>query len=460
MSSYKGFVNSLQIRDDGWVEFVVQAVHAGNTTKTFFITNLDGEITTAHKRLAHLGVLRDALLRVLPINVEYRSDPERGEVVEDITVYPRPSIAGRESSDSIEGTVIGLLISERGPEAGTTPYLDAADQALITVLRDDGSIERLILDLQRPDVNTAHAMLSLLREAFRTRRPVVFLISRDQRAESPNPRGRDRSDRGLTEVVVVGDKFIPGFILGCQWVGVPEETLDYRYAFIERLGQRFESYDESEAPLLSNVKVVYTTAPSQTPEGDVSDNGSFVPVTSKAFVHSDSPLLQRLEAALRDKLQVKLGLKEEEVHEVEIISHLGSAARPIWIQVNQAVLPPPEDTTACRNDPTIQLPTASDFDAMPLSVSWRGDAYFNEGIWRFVIRSAAECKLLIDGCSPCCQPSPKSGGLMYERDYSSGYRPETGCICHIYLEGMHRVELTISGRSCEQPFQLNAYRIR
>jgi hypothetical protein len=465
MASYRGFVNSLQIRDDGWVEFIIQAVHAGNTTKTFFITNLDGEITTAHKRLAHLSLLRDALLRVLPVNVEYTSDPERGEVVEDITVFPRPSIAGRQPSNRIEGTVIGLAILERGPESGTTPYVDEADLAGVTLLRDDGSIEQLLLDLQRPDVNTAHAMLSLLREAFRTRRPVALSISGDQRFDTPNTRGTVADDRRRAGVktataAATGHQPTTGFIQACEWITVPEETLEYLYAFIERLGQRYESYDESEAPRLSNVKVLYTTAPSQTPEGDVSDNGSFVPITSKAFVHGDSPLLQRLEAALRDSLQVKLGLSEDKVHEVEMVSHLGSAARPIWIQVNQAALPPPEDATACRNDPTIQSPTASDFDSMPVSVSWRGDAYFNEGLWRFVINSGAECKLLIDGSSPCCQSSPKSLNVMPDKSYISDFRNAASCICHIYLEGMHRVELTLSGRTCAQPFQLNAYRIR
>jgi hypothetical protein len=467
MASFKGFVNSLQIRDDGWVEFIVQEVHAGNTTRTFFISNLDGDITTAHKRLAHLSLLRDALLRVLPVSVEYRTDPEQGEVVEDITVYPRPSIAGRQRSNRIEGTVIGLAIFERGPESGTTPYVDEADLAGVTLLQDDGSIEQLLLDLQRPDLNTAHAMLSLLREAFRTRRPVALFISGDPRFDEPNPRNRrGTADEGKTPSVKTLPKGAAtyqqptGFIQACEWITVPEETLEYLYAFIERLGQRYESYDGSEAPLLSNVKVLYTTAPSQTPEGDVSDNGTFVPVTSKAFVHGDSPLLQRLEAALRDSLQVKLGLDEDQVHEVEMVSHLGSAARPIWIQVNQAVLPPSEDAKACRNDPTIQSPTASDFDAMPLSVSWRGDAYFNEGIWRFVINSDAECKLLIDGASPCCESSPKSQHMMQEQSYIREYRLRASCVCHIYLEGMHQVEIVLSGRRCEQPFQLNAYRIR
>jgi hypothetical protein len=259
----------------------------------------------------------------------------------------------------------------------------------------------------------------------------------------------------------------PGsFVQACEWLTVPEGMLQYLYAFVERLGQRYESYESSEASQLSHVRVLYTTAPGQTPEGDISDNGSFAPVTAEAWVHDDSPLLPRLEAALRDGLQVKLGLKETRVHEVELVAHLGSAARPIWLEVTNAVLPPEPASGACSNVPTIQTPTAADFDAMPLSVSWRGQAYFNEGIWRFVIRSSSECRLLIDGAPPCCPPgqadSPHVGmsDMSVTELHPSEAQGGRAATCHVYLRGMHQVELIITGRTCSQPFQLLAYRIR
>ncbi len=58
---------------------------------------------------------------------------------------------------------------------------------------------------------------------------------------------------------------------------MPAETLIYKHAFIERLGQRYESYDPTAAEALSMMQVTYTIAPEQTPEGDISVNGSFEP---------------------------------------------------------------------------------------------------------------------------------------------------------------------------------------
>jgi len=57
-----------------------------------------------------------------------------------------------------------------------------------------------------------------------------------------------------------------------------------------------------------------------------------------AAVEGDG-LPARLEAALRDGLQVKLGLADTRIHEVEMVGRLGSAARPVWICITRKVLP-------------------------------------------------------------------------------------------------------------------------
>lgn len=459
MAIYRGFVSSLEVRGDGWAEFVLQAVHAGNGSDTFYITDLDGDVLTANRRLAHLSMLRDAVARTLPVEVEYDNSDERGNVVEDLTVYPRPSFDGRRPGRRIEGVVIGLSVFDRGPESGSSPYRDEADLAGITMLVDDGSIEQALLDLQRPDPLTAQGMLRLVRDAHRTRRPIALLIDSEF---DDDKRGGTYDVRSAASVN--NDNF-RNFILACEWITVPDESLQYEYAFIERLGQRYESYESGDAPSLSNVKVVYTTAPGQTPEGDVSDNGSFTPQTLETMVHADSPLLKRLEAALRDRLQVKLGMFEARVHEVEMVGHLGSAARPIWIKVNRVALPSAGDGL-CENVPTIQTPTEGDINEVPHSIAWRAYGYFNEGIWRFTIRSGGDCKLTIDGHPPCCSDSSPAisfpGEVNMSEMYESPYRDRIGRAtqCHAYMNGMHNVEIVISGQTCSKPFQFQAYRIR
>ena len=127
MTTFRGLVNTLQIRNDGWVEVVLQAVHANNTIQTFFIKNLDGDITMAHKRLGQLSLLRDAITRVLPVEVDYETDEAQGNLISDVMVHPRPSIAGHVSGTPIQGTIIGISITELGPLSGLYPYTDAPD---------------------------------------------------------------------------------------------------------------------------------------------------------------------------------------------------------------------------------------------------------------------------------------------------------------------------------------------
>src|SRR6267378_381684 len=112
MATFKGFVQAIQARGDGWLEVSVLATHAGNDLRSFLIEDLDGNIDDNNRRLAQLGLLRDALTRVLPVELEYRVDSERGNVVEDVTVHPRPAIEGRGPGRRVEGTVIHLGIAE------------------------------------------------------------------------------------------------------------------------------------------------------------------------------------------------------------------------------------------------------------------------------------------------------------------------------------------------------------
>jgi hypothetical protein len=452
MATYRGFVRSLQVREDGWVEFALEAVHAGNTTKTFFIEDLDGSLDDVHRRLGQLSLLRDALARVLPVEAEYTDDPEKGTLVEDLTVYPRPSIEGREGTRRVEGVVIGLSITERGPETGSSPYVDEADVCAVTLLEDDGTLDLLMLDLQRPDPLTAQSILALLRKALRTRRPVALVATVEGKEQQTVYR--------MADVAAAAEQDVgPGWIQTCEWLVVPTADLDEVHCFIERLGQRYESYLEDEAPALSHVRVTYTTAPAQTPEGDVSENGSFVPATTDAWVHDDSPLLEKLEAALRDRLMVILGLDDDQIHSVDLIGHLGSAARPIWIKTDRRALPPEQARELCENVPTIQTPGAEAFDEIPVAVAWLGHGYFNEGIWRFVLTTQAKAELRIDGkpCG-CGEPTTTLDWSVTQEDTVG--RQGEGQICHAYLRGMHRIEVILSGRRCCEPFQLRVYRIR
>lgn len=443
MATFRGLVQTLQIRNDGWVEVIVQAVHANNTPQILFIKDLDGDIAMAHKRLGQLSLLRDAITRILPVEIDYETDEAQGNLISDVMVHPRPSIAGHTFGLSIQGTVIGISISELGPLSGLYPYTDAPDIAGITLLKDDGTIVVLQLDLQREEALTMHAMLALLQKAHQNRRPVKILTAGD--GSRTGNLENNLSSSHETSI----DK--SSYIIGCEWVTITESMLDYCHAFIESIGQRYESYDSIDPAALSEVRVVYTTAPAQTPEGDISENGSFLPETQVAWVHDDSPLFKLLQKALKKGLQVQLGLLEDHIHEVDVCCHLGSASRPIWVCINQSFMQE-NCESSCNNTPTIQALSSSSLTEMSLSLCWKGKGYFNEGIWRFKVSTSGRYELKLDGKLPCCaQPV---------EDCTCEKNDSTVALNHVYLKGMHAVDLTLYNQKITDPFSFLAYRIR
>jgi hypothetical protein len=459
MATLRGFVETIEVRGDGWCSIALDAVNAGNTLQTFFIPNLDGDLTQNNKRLGQLSLLRDALARVLPVEIDYTSSADQGNLIDDVIIHPRPSLDARPGTVTVDGVVIGLSVNELWPQSDSSPYLDAPDVANVIVLTDAGDVQGLLLDLQRPDPLTAQAEFRMLRMAYRSRRPVQLLVS----AADPGQAGQPSAAAGAKETNTAAAKPSDtqtggGYIQATRFVALPESDLSYVYAFLERLGQRYESYNSTAAPAISHVKVVYTTAPGQTPEGDVSDNGSFTPQRLTAWVPDDSPLLVRLDTALRNNLQVKLGLpvvqaqgdnaqtnpvEPGQIHEVELVSHMGSAARPIWIVEECKFTACDSGDASCTNVPTVQGPGAASFTSVAHSMSWHGKGYFQEGIWRFILGTGICGEIKIDGKTICCS-KPDQPNLLE----------------HAYLKGLHCVEIELCGVTCASAFTIQIYRIR
>ena len=452
MSIQRGLVRSIEARNDGWIEVILVAPHANDDTRTMFIPNLDGDLTVVHRRLAKLALLRDALAQTLPVEVDFERTDGQGDLIEDVRILRTRSIAGHKGDWWINGHVIALTIRERGPESNATPYTDEPDEALVAVLQDDGSVGSYRLDLQRRYEATGHAMLEMLAEARQTRRTIRLHVQARL----------DDEKQGLG-----------GVIVGTAWPALETQYLNEEIAFIERIGQRYESLDtDTPEDSFERVSVKYTTAPDQHPEGDISENGSFMPEAKQAWVHQDSVLVPRLMAALREGLQVKLGLLEGEIHAVEVISPLGSAAKPIWITFGGETLCE-ESTDACFNEPTITPPSQAMLDGVPRAVSWKGQAYFNKGIWRFVIYSSDSVALKVDDKTPCAEVEAHSG-VSYDKapsmsHYQQGYiagstgtgdRTLSSVMAHCYLNGLHDVEIIVRGKTCGSPFKAIIYRVR
>lgn len=453
MPTVQGFVQSLEARSDGSVAVDVLSPHSGNQRRTVTIQNVDGDLTKVNKKLAQVGLLRDALSATLPVVVQYHTDDKQGDLVDEVTALPTRSIEGRLGGNWIGGWVIGLLARERGPESTASPYRDEADDASVVLLLDGGNVETYRIDLQRRYEATGHAVLSMCAEARRTRRRIELFVHAPERRDD----AAGHAAQGDVE-----------FALGARWETLRTESLQEVLAFVERIGQRTESYDQTELRTVDHLWVSYRTAPPMQPEADVSANGSFVPVSGLAWVHRDSPLAETLREALQDGLQVSLGLLGDEIHMVELLCPLASAARPVWITFETAPLCE-EPSTSCVTVPTIQNPTEATLNNVPHNVRWHGTGWFARGIWRIVVSSAGKTSILIDCKAPCVR---KSEELQMSTDIGVrdapvsnlpiNMRPErpTVLIAHAYLDGVHELTFDVSGHTCSSLFRVVIYRIR
>ena len=229
----------------------------GQRHADFLIPNVDGDLTQTNKRLGQLALLRDALARVLPVELDYTSSASQGNLIDSVTVHLRPSIDGCAGTLVYDGVVIGLSITELGPQSGGSPYLDAADIANVVLLTDVGVVAGLLLDLQRPDPLTAQGELGSCGWRTGPGGPWRYWWP----PVSSRPRGLSTRRRWPLPPPAA-PKLRP--LVSTCFLPLAVAELDYLCAFIERLGQRYESYVPGAAPAISHVKVVYTTAPGQT----------------------------------------------------------------------------------------------------------------------------------------------------------------------------------------------------
>lgn len=456
MSLQRGYVQSIEARNDGWVEVVILALNAGNTRHTYFVPSLDGDLSKAHQRLTQVSLMRDALARSCPVELQYTTDEKQGALIQEVTIYTHTSLDGRAAAYWVEGVVVSVTIQERDATSNTTPYLDTPDFANIVLLRSSGTLESYILDLQRAEPDTGHRMLTLLVDAERTRRAISVQVATT----------RAQKDGAI--------------IVGVRKQQVVHDDLQTVVVFLERMGARPESYQADTAEAQNQLWIKYTTAPDQVPEGNLSENGSFQPTSGQAWLHQDSPLVTRLAEALRGELQVKLELAGDVIHGAEVVAGLGSVARPVWLTFHGRSVP--SEAGLCVNQPTITPPGTSALNAIPHGLSLEGQAYFGKGIWRFIAVSESDVTVLVDGKEiGCGATSQKLSGETVGEKVShesrvgkaeappsevlrgvtnSSVRVANKIMAHLFLEGVHTVEFRLSDHSCASKFISNVYRIR
>jgi len=134
------------------------------------------------------------------------------------------------------------------------------------------------------------------------------------------------------------------------------------------------------------------------------------------------------------------------VFNVELLAHLASASRPVWISISRHSLDHGPDGYCCAEGvPSSDLTPRTLRDLrIPYPAEWSGLACFNPGIYCFQLKLPANFQLFVDCKELCVYDSTEAGIKM-------------GYAC---LEGCHEVCVKIDNWICEYEFVMDVYQLR
>ena len=159
MATHRGFVQSIQVDRAAVVTVVV--VHADATLGTYIIQDLDGDPERFNERLSKLAVLRDAMNRAEPVQIEHQTI-EQGEEIETAVRITRDALGPMGTLNQMSGMVAEIVVLVQN---GVAASGDLHAQATVTLLAPDLSTVTAVLDLQAPERLAVSDQLDMLRDA-------------------------------------------------------------------------------------------------------------------------------------------------------------------------------------------------------------------------------------------------------------------------------------------------------
>jgi hypothetical protein len=490
MANKQGFVFKIEIGRAGLVS--VEIIHADGSRGNYVIEDLDADPERFNERLSKLAILRDAMNRAEPVHIEHVSG-EAGEVIERVARISRDDLEPVVRVVPFTGLVVELSVhAENGISAGEERH----DIAKVTLLTTDLSSVGLTLDLQAPERAVASQQLEMLREAQLSGRLVRLLV--DAGSDTPS---HDATTRAVGEsnriIAVAVDGSLDAF---------GEDRAREISGFVESISL-INLGMGGGAQLFATVG--FTTAPPFTGGGGTVGLTPFTPVTLQLLVPKNTPTYDLFEAGLRDNLRMRArvimlrekrdkGKDEEEKREeeklkeridsgevigtpqpegmeriivkerlalagmtvahttpldniglaftAELLAHLASASRPVWIDVTRETLDfGPEAPHCTPGVPTsdLTLKTLRDL-RIPYPAVWNGVGCFNPGVYRFQFNLPTPFKVFVDGEELCLHDAEEEGVKM----------------AHDCLHGEHTVRVEIEDWICDNEFIMDVYQLR
>jgi hypothetical protein len=286
MPNIRGFVEQIEINRAGLAR--VFLIHADGSRGNYVIQDLDADPERFNERLSKLAILRDAMNRAEPVEIEHVSS-ESGEQIERVRRITRDDLTPVARVESVSGFIFDLMIHS---ENGVLGDGEKPDQAAVFVLQPDMSVARLILYLQEPERLVKSQQLEMLRDAQARGRVVRLLVD----VGNEEARKNNRPPRIISVAVDNADNDFGG-----------ERAADVN-GFVESLSLLRIPSVGATSMASSFALVRFTTAPPFTGTGNVVGLAPFSPATISLLVLKNSLAYELFLDGLRDNLRMRASL--------------------------------------------------------------------------------------------------------------------------------------------------------
>lgn len=497
MPTVRGFVQRIEIGRAGLV--TVSLVHADGSPGQYVISDLDADPERFNERLSKLGVLRDAMTRAEPVEVEH-VEGAGGREIDRAARISRDALRPPRNLEQLTGLVLDVSVTAHN---GADAAGEVHDSALVVLLTTSMVPRVLVLDLQAPERLVADAQLGMLRDAHGDGRLVRLMVEAGGSTGGTTTVGGIRD--GAPNTVDVGANAEQARIVAVAAdssgdVFGGDEAMEVN-GFVESLSLlRLPGGSSSVLGTFAHVRL--TTAPPFTGAGNVVAQTAFTPEPVDLLTPKGSLAYQLFEAGLRDGLRVRAsaalaggrkapggvarpidggqtpavirkmaggestestapknadasttGGREDApanaiglAFGVELLAPLASASRPVWVAIERSQLDlGPESDRCVLGSPSSDLTPRGMRDLrLPYPARWCGHGCFNAGVYRFQVRLASDYTVTVDGEEICLHDA--GGGVK---------------LGHACIEGgCHEVCVAIEEWTCDSDFVMDVYRLR
>jgi len=271
MPTKRGFVERLEVGRAGLA--LASVLHDDGSRANYNIPDLDADPERFNERLSKLGILRDAMNRAEPVEIEF-TDQEGGHVIDRVVRITRDALAQIADIERLSVMVVGVALASRNT---TGANAEVSDQATVVALMDDGSVQSFVLDMQAPERSVTIAQLNMITAAQASGETITLQVGRASQRIAGVEAGGSPSGTGGPGGTDIFDGFVE--TIACA----PELGGPVNMALVE-----------------------LTTAPPFTDDGNVVELVPFTPERQSLLVVEGSHEYDLFLASLRDKLRVRV----------------------------------------------------------------------------------------------------------------------------------------------------------